>query len=105
MPRSNRPRRPGRVIRPSADDGAAGDEPRGVLGSTVENHGGVDHVVRRISGQAATKTYRCPGCDQEVLPGTPHVVAWPLQAPDGGPDRRHWHTPCWAARGRRSPRR
>jgi hypothetical protein len=44
-----------------------------------------------------------------VRPGTPHVVAWPADGAIGGRgdigDRRHWHTPCWAARARRSPRR
>ena len=57
-------------------------------------------VVRSLSG-ATDKAYRCPGCDHEVLPRTPHVVAWP----EGQPDlRRHWHSPCWAARDRRRPR-
>ena len=116
VPRSNRPRRAGRAVRPPASGGPASAPGRGpgdgVLGGTGEQYRGVDHAVRRISGQAATKTYRCPGCDHEVLPGTPHLVAWPLDGPvagsgpaDDGPDRRHWHTPCWAARGRRSPRR
>lgn len=58
-------------------------------------------VVRSLSGAATDKTYRCPGCDHEVAARTPHVVAWP----EGQPDlRRHWHTPCWAARDRRRPR-
>lgn len=48
-----------------------------------------------MSGQAATKAYRCPWCQQEIPPGTPHLVVWP----DGRPeDRRHWHTPCWRRR-------
>ncbi|MBO1750844.1 hypothetical protein J4G33_03410 [Actinotalea sp. BY-33] len=54
---------------------------------------------------AGTKTYRCPGCRQEILPGTAHVVAWAndalLGAVAGLEDRRHWHTACWQARGRR----
>ena len=25
----------------------------------------------------AGKRYRCPGCDQEIPSGVPHVVAWP----------------------------
>ena len=33
-----------------------------------------------------------------IPPGTPHVVAWPEGRED---DRRHWHTACWSARGRR----
>ena len=29
------------------------------------------------AGRARRRAYRCPGCDQLVAPGTPHVVAWP----------------------------
>ncbi len=54
--------------------------------------------VRMLTGGSSTKDYRCPGCDQELRAGTPHVVAWPEGRPD---DRRHWHTACWDARGRR----
>ena len=60
-------------------------------------------TVQRVHG--SDKTYRCPGCHQEIPPGLAHVVAW---AADGllGPesalaDRRHWHPSCWAARARR----
>ena len=56
------------------------------------------HVVRRVAGTASARSYRCPGCDQELRASTPHVVAWPEGRPD---DRRHWHTACWSARGRR----
>jgi len=56
-------------------------------------------VVRRVAGTSAARPYRCPGCDQELRAGTPHVVAWPEGRPD---DRRHWHTACWDARGRRT---
>jgi hypothetical protein len=55
------------------------------------------YVVRHVSG-ASGKAYRCPGCDQELRPATPHVVAWLEGKPD---DRRHWHTACWSARDRR----
>ena len=55
------------------------------------------YAVRQVAGTPG-RTYRCPGCDQELPSGRPHVVAWPEGRPD---DRRHWHTPCWAARGRR----
>ena len=80
-------------------------KPRAVGGAhqDVEEHDDGDWVVRRISGASATKTYRCPGCDQEIRPGTPHVVAWPADRSAGEDDRRHWHTPCWSARGRRGP--
>lgn len=66
-------------------------------------------VVQRITGSASTKMYRCPGCDQEIRPATPHIVAWPFDT--GGLDdsrlqeRRHWHTPCWNARIHRRPAR
>jgi len=65
-----------------------------------------DWTVRGIPGGAATKAYRCPGCDQEIGPGVAHVVVWRLDgaAGFGGPDdRRHWHAACWRARDRRTP--
>jgi hypothetical protein len=62
-------------------------------------------VVRTVSGAATTKAYRCPGCDQEIVPGTPHVVAWPadwVTGPGQGVEqRRHWHTACWQHRLKR----
>jgi hypothetical protein len=64
----------------------------------VETHADGDWLVRQITGAAAGKAYRCPGCDQEIRPATPHIVAWPVGAED---ERRHWHSPCWAARERR----
>ena len=74
----------------------------------VETYGGEEYVVRRVTGSAATKPYRCPGCDQTIRPATPHLVAWPvvphlLAGPgaSGLDERRHWHTPCWKARDRR----
>lgn len=77
------------------------------MSETVESHSDGDWVVRRITGSASTKPYRCPGCDQTIRPATPHVVAWPVEAPwwadsaDGLDQRRHWHTSCWQARSRR----
>jgi hypothetical protein len=59
-----------------------------------------DWVVRQVPGAAAAKTYRCPGCDQELLPGTAHLVVWPAHAP-GPEERRHWHNACWQRRPRR----
>jgi hypothetical protein len=111
MPRSNRPRRGGRPLRTELPDEA--ERPAGPAGQRVEDYGGAQYAVRSITGSGATKTYRCPGCDHEILRGTPHVVAWPVDGPvfrsadarDDAPLRRHWHTPCWAARNRRAPRR
>jgi hypothetical protein len=60
-----------------------------------------DWIVRSVTGAAATKNYRCPGCDQEIYRATPHLVAWPADGTGGADERRHWHRPCWAARGRR----
>jgi hypothetical protein len=77
----------------------------------VEEAGDGDWVVRRVTGAATGKAYRCPGCDQEIRPGTPHLVSWPAYARDSDLDpwdtdsaadrRRHWHTACWRARDRR----
>lgn len=68
----------------------------------VEEHADGDWVVQRTTGSAATKPYRCPGCDQVIPPATPHVVAWP--ADDAGLEqRRHWHAPCWEKRAHRRP--
>jgi hypothetical protein len=60
-----------------------------------------DWNVRRLSGSGSGRTYRCPGCEQELPATVPHVVAWRV---DGdAADRRHWHTACWGARSRRRP--
>ncbi|HVU73678.1 MAG TPA: hypothetical protein VHE83_12015 [Mycobacteriales bacterium] len=50
-----------------------------------------------MTGQAATKDYRCPGCQQTIPRGQPHVVVWPADyaAGDASEQRRHWHTSCW----------
>ncbi|MCW2499230.1 MAG: hypothetical protein JWN87_906 [Frankiales bacterium] len=73
----------------------SGDRPvlRTPAGERVED----GFTVRSVG--ASDRVYRCPGCAQEVS-GVPHLVAWPEGRPD---ERRHWHTPCWGARGRRGP--
>jgi len=60
-----------------------------------------DEEVRHVQPYRAAKTYRCPGCDHEIRPGTGHEVVVPAGAPDL---RRHWHTPCWATELRRRGR-
>ncbi|MFC0599461.1 ATP/GTP-binding protein [Streptomyces palmae] len=95
-PRRNRPR--GSDASADRDTGLAD---RYGLGHT-EDWQGEEWVVRQISGGAAVKHYRCPGCDQEIPPGLPHVVAWRQHG--GEDDRRHWHRACWNARDRRSAR-
>lgn len=91
------PRRNRRADRPSIGGGTVGGAQR------IESGPDGEWQVRRISGAAATKTYRCPGCDHEIPPGVGHVVAWPTGS-DGADDRRHWHTPCWERRLHRTPR-
>lgn len=58
--------------------------------------------VRRVHPFQATKTYLCPGCQQDIPPGAGHVVVVPTDAPDL---RRHWHRACWDRRDRRRPGR
>jgi hypothetical protein len=91
VPRHHR-RRP---EQPRGGGGAASSERR-------ETFRGETYLVRAVAGAAAGKSYRCPGCDQLIATGVPHVVAWPEHDAEAT-DRRHWHTPCWAARGRRAP--
>jgi hypothetical protein len=62
-----------------------------------------DWLVRNVPATAATKVYRCPGCEQEIRPGVAHLVAWPADERGDLGDRRHWHTGCWRARDRRTP--
>lgn len=75
------------------------DDPvvRAPAGQRVED--GV--VVRPLAGSPSGRSYRCPGCDQELPAAQPHVVVWPQGRED---DRRHWHTACWSARERRRAR-
>ncbi|MQA94016.1 MAG: ATP/GTP-binding protein [Streptosporangiales bacterium] len=100
---SPRRNRSSRRSRPGSGD-AEGSA--GVFHATEQAEDG-EWIVRQVTGAAATKLYRCPGCDQEIRPGTPHVVAWRSDAAaglGGADDRRHWHSPCWARRSRRGPR-
>ncbi len=71
----------------------------------VESDPGGDWYVRSVSGAAAAKDYRCPGCDQIIVRGTAHVVVWSAEEHGSLADRRHWHIPCWDARHRRRPGR
>ena len=77
------------------------------MNERVETWHGEEYVVRAVTGSAATKPYRCPGCRQAIRPATPHTVAWPVvptsfaRDVEGIDERRHWHTACWRARDRR----
>ncbi|WP_282791400.1 ATP/GTP-binding protein [Streptomyces sp. CC224B] len=95
-PRRNRPKGAGES-RPDRDA-----EPSGRYGGfqRSEDWRGEEWQVRHVAGaSAAGKTYRCPGCDQEIPSGLAHVVAW--SAYSGVDERRHWHTGCWRAKDRR----
>jgi hypothetical protein len=52
-------------------------------------------TVRAVTGD---KPYVCPGCNQDIRPGTPHLVVLIEGDVEG---RRHWHTPCWRRELRR----
>lgn len=80
---------------------APGAPPRAPRTQAPEQHADGGWHVRRIAGSAATKSYLCPGCNQQILPGTPHVVAWSADRMLGEEFRRHWHSPCWDNRARR----
>lgn len=92
--------------KPSKHTRAVGDRPPLAGSQRVETKADGDWVVRRVSGSASAKAYRCPGCDQLIPPVTPHVVVWPQDpsllaalAGDASLDeRRHWHTGCWQRR-------
>jgi hypothetical protein len=95
-------RRPrGGAVRPDPAAASAQDPPAVGLGpQQIQAWPDGDWVVRQVPGAAATKTYRCPGCDQEILPAVAHVVVWPERA-QGAELRRHWHNSCWRRRPRR----
>jgi hypothetical protein len=71
------------------------------IGRQVDSDGNLVDV-QRVQPYQATKTYWCPGCNQDIPKGTGHLVVVPVEAPDL---RRHWHKGCWKARNRRRPGR
>lgn len=93
--------------RPYASEHVPLDLDRVRGGRTTEDAADGSWTVQRVGG--SDRTFRCPGCDQEIAVGTPHVVAWRADGLFGADaalaDRRHWHTACWAARHRRGPTR
>ncbi|MCO5294395.1 MAG: hypothetical protein M9882_05765 [Homoserinimonas sp.] len=99
MPRSNRSKRD-RGRRNTEDSGGEFDLSQLLLGSRrVESKGGRDWNVQPMSAVNAQKTYRCPGCNLEIPPGTSHIVVWPddgiMGAESDLRSRRHWHEHCW----------
>jgi hypothetical protein len=95
------PRRPRGGLPPGRPSGETDEDAALRLGpERIESGPDGDWVVRAMPGEATVKTYRCPGCDQEIKPGTAHLVVWPAYTP-GLAERRHWHSPCWDRRRRR----
>ncbi|MFJ8665201.1 ATP/GTP-binding protein [Streptomyces sp. NPDC093600] len=96
-PRRNRPHGGEKPDRRGAETDRYGGAQRS------ESWQGEEWFVRPVAGASAPgKRYRCPGCDQEIPGGAPHVVAWPEYG--GVEDRRHWHKACWNAKDRRTSR-
>ncbi|MGE9809172.1 MULTISPECIES: hypothetical protein [unclassified Janibacter] len=89
MARSNRRRPESRPL--SVDRALGGLTQRATFRGRAFN-------VRRLTGASSERTYRCPGCQHEIVPGTPHVVVWPAEGITGIEERRHWHNPCWDRR-------
>ncbi|QKW09205.1 ATP/GTP-binding protein [Streptomyces sp. NA04227] len=86
-----------------ADDSSAESSARYGGFESTETWQGEQWYVRHVAGaSSAGKTYRCPGCDQSIGSGQPHVVAWPEYG--GVDERRHWHKSCWNAKDRRTTR-
>ncbi|MFJ7202433.1 ATP/GTP-binding protein [Streptomyces sp. NPDC098789] len=102
-PRHNRPRGgENPAERPDADSGR-GPVPQRFGLERTEEYQGEEWNIRHVAGASAMgKRYRCPGCDQEIPSGTPHLVAWPEYG--GVDDRRHWHKACWNGKDRRTSR-
>ncbi len=93
MPRSNRRRRDGGERSSDALDRLISGWKR------TETRRGVEWMVQPVSAAQAKKTYTCPGCGRDVVPGTAHVVVWRADGVLGDAAdlaaRRHWHNPCW----------
>lgn len=94
--------------RPWAQDHPELDLDRARGSTRTESAADGEWMVRTVSGASgasAGKTYTCPGCRQDIPPGTAHVVAWAtddLLGPEAGvAGRRHWHSACWTHRSRR----
>ncbi|WP_174844708.1 hypothetical protein [Cryobacterium gelidum] len=97
MARSNRSR--GRKAKQQHDDEAVGLNHllAGWRRSEVRRDG-LWHV-QPVPAKQAVKTYLCPGCTLEIVPGTAHIVTWRGDGVLGDAadlsNRRHWHNHCW----------
>ena len=99
MPRSNRPSRRRGSFEPNDEF----DPARVLFGTrrTVPKRDGIWNV-QPLAPTSAQKTYLCPGCGQDIGPGTGHVVTWRADGLFGEEydlaARRHWHDHCWKIR-------
>ena len=98
MPSGRRSKR-----RPRGEEPPPLDLERALGGRRSEDAPDGSWTVQNVHG--SEKSFRCPGCQQVIVPRLAHVGAW---SSDGilGPesalaDRRHWHASCWTARSRR----
>ena len=68
-------------------------------GRRTEVKMGSEWIVQSVAASRAVKTYVCPGCPNDVTPGTAHLVVWRNDHLFGDEhavaERRHWHTHCW----------
>src|SRR5690606_26764838 len=73
------------------------DLERATGGRSATTRQGEEWTVQKVRGNE--KTYRCPGCQQEIAAWTPHVVTWAQDSLFGTEAalaaRRHWHSSCW----------
>ena len=98
MARSNRPR--GRKAQQPSENHEAGDLSHLLSGwrRSEVRRDGLWHV-QPVPAKQAVKTYLCPGCTLDIVPGVAHIVTWRGDGVLGDAadlsNRRHWHSHCW----------
>ncbi|MFJ3392207.1 hypothetical protein [Leifsonia aquatica] len=100
MPRSNRPRGRHGQGRGHVDDQQNDGLDRLMAGwRRTETRRGAEWNVQPVSAAQAQKSYVCPGCGRDIVPGVAHLVAWRADGVLGDSAdlaaRRHWHEACW----------
>ena len=65
------------------EGGVSTPQPGGVPGNEPADPWADDAVETRfVQPYQANKSYLCPGCNRDIPPGTGHMVAVPIEAPD-----------------------
>ena len=101
-PRRNRPK--GGADRPAGSAERATGPAATAAGSARRAGRARSGRCAQVAGaSAAGKTYRCPGCDQEI-PLRGAACGGLAASTRGVDDRRHWHKACWNAKDRRTTR-